>query len=136
MPELGEKCYLELELRLLNDVAFIGDASTGKTSIISAITGYQTRIGPERGSTTRPHVSVLKFKDGVEIRLLDLPPLDPCDNDDQFKLINRHIYRSKAIAYVLDASKPFDNDFEKLRNSLNTETHTPHMHKAEIVGYS
>ncbi|KAK1444723.1 developmentally regulated GTP-binding like protein [Babesia gibsoni] len=105
LPEVGESTYLELELRLINDVAFIGVPNSGKTSLISSLTSYMTRIGPEEGSTTRPHVAVLRFVDGIDIRLMDLPPLHSA-NEEKHTRILRHIYRTKIITYVLDASDP------------------------------
>lgn len=118
LPEVGESTYLELELRLFNDVAFFGMPNSGKTSLISSLTSYMTRIGPEEGSTTRPHVAVLRFVDGVDIRLMDLPPI--CSgNDEKIPRILRHIYRTKVLAYVLDAADPGCLDvLENLRSTV------------------
>ncbi|ORM40119.1 GTPase Obg [Babesia sp. Xinjiang] len=107
LPEVGETTSLELELRLLNDVAFIGEPNVGKTSIISALTSYMTRIGPEEGSTTRPHVAVMRFVDGLDLRLMDLPPV-AAENGIPIPRILRHIYRTKVIAYVIDAASEED----------------------------
>ncbi|AFZ79342.1 small GTP-binding protein domain containing protein [Theileria equi strain WA] len=122
LPEVGEITNLELELRLFNDVAFLGLPNSGKTSLISSITPYMTRIGPEEGSTTRPHSAVLKFIDGLDIRLLDLPPLHP--NDEKLGRILRHIYRSKLIVYVLSASDP-TNHMETLQLLRSIVTGSP-----------
>ncbi|GIX60828.1 GTP-binding protein [Babesia caballi] len=107
LPELGETSALELELRLINDVALIGEPNVGKTSIVSALTSYMSRIGPEEGSTTRPHVAVLRFVDGLDVRLMDLPPL--CmESGIEIDRILRHLYRTKVVAYVVDGATDGD----------------------------
>ncbi|KAK2196704.1 bifunctional GTP binding domain/OBG-type GTPase/P-loop containing nucleoside triphosphate hydrolase/GTP1-OBG domain superfamily/GTP1-OBG domain [Babesia duncani] len=108
LAEVGETTNLELELRLLNDVAFIGLPNSGKTSLLSSLTSYMTRIGPEEGSTTRPHVAVIKFVDGLDIRVLDLPPLS-LDSAKDNNSILRHIYRSKLLLYVLSGADNVDH---------------------------
>ncbi|UKK02049.1 hypothetical protein MACK_001403 [Theileria orientalis] len=113
LAEVGESIKVELELRLFNDIAFIGLPNSGKTSLISSLTSYMTRIGPEEGSTTRPHVAVIRFIDGVEIRVMDLPPLSSNTERSMANKITRHLYRSKAIAYVINASDDCDH-FETL----------------------
>ncbi|XP_952264.1 GTP-binding protein, putative [Theileria annulata] len=109
LAEVGESITLELELRLFNDVAFIGLPNSGKTSLISSLTSYMTRIGPEEGSTTRPHIALIKFLDGVDIRVMDLPPLSQNTDKDMVKKITRHLYRSKLIAYVISAAEDGDH---------------------------
>ncbi|CDR97073.1 GTP1/OBG family protein, putative [Babesia bigemina] len=103
LPEVGETTHIELELRLINDVALIGRPNAGKTSLVSALTSYMTRIGPEEGSTTRPHVAVLRFVDGLDVRLMDLPPFS-AENEQIYARILRHIYRTKVVAYVINAA--------------------------------
>ena len=34
----GEKVFLELELRLVNDIGVVGENAAGKTSLVSALT--------------------------------------------------------------------------------------------------
>ncbi|GFE53123.1 GTP-binding [Babesia ovis] len=123
LPEVGETTTLELELRLINDVAFIGEPSVGKTTLISALTSYMTRIGPEEGSTTRPHVAVMRFVDGLDIRLMDLPPIG-IEGGIPIRRILRHIYRTKVIAYVINAADEGDpvNALERLRDAVKTST--------------
>eukprot|EP00435_Cladocopium_sp_Y103_P029562 s1565_g7.t1 len=71
----GQRTRLELELRVLNDVALIGMPNAGKTSLLAAMSRAHTRIGPEEFSTTRPHVGVIRFRDRVEVSICDLPGL-------------------------------------------------------------
>ncbi|CAI7718781.1 GTP-binding protein Obg2, putative [Plasmodium vivax] len=112
LPEMGEKMLLELELRLLNDVAFIGIENSGKTSLCSSLSRYYGNISSHMFSTTIPHVSNINYIDGVEITLLDTPFLFHNAHRDcsRGKRILRHLYRSKLIVYVIDvASDQLEN---------------------------
>ncbi|ANQ06825.1 Uncharacterized protein PCOAH_00010560 [Plasmodium coatneyi] len=117
LPEKGEKMLLELELRLLNDVAFIGIENSGKTSLCSSLSRYYGNISSNIFSTTIPHVSNINYIDGVEITLLDTPFLFHNAHKDcsHGKRILRHLYRSKLIVYVIDVAS------DKLENVDDTQ---------------
>lgn len=103
----GERKRLELELRLLNDCAFVGVPNAGKTALLAALSRAHTRIGPEEFSTTRPHVGTILFRDRLEIRLCDLPGLKRGAHADKLmgRRILRHTYRSRALALVVDVAR-------------------------------
>ncbi|SOS78141.1 GTP-binding protein, putative [Plasmodium sp. gorilla clade G1] len=112
LPEKSETTLLELELRLLNDVAFIGIENSGKTSLCSSLSKYLGNINSNTFTTTIPHVSNINYVDGVEITLLDTPYLffNAHKDKNKGKRILRHLYRSKLIVYVIDVSN------DKLKN--------------------
>ncbi|CAA9990221.1 GTP-binding protein, putative [Plasmodium knowlesi strain H] len=117
LPENGEKMLLELELRLMNDVAFIGIGNSGKTSLCSSLSRYYGNISSQIFSTTIPHVSNINYIDGVEITLLDTPFLfyNAHKDSSRGKRILRHLYRSKLIVYVIDVAS------DKLENVDDTQ---------------
>ncbi|CAD2089163.1 GTP-binding protein, putative [Plasmodium vinckei lentum] len=135
LPELSEKILLELELRLINDVAFIGIENSGKTSLCSSLSKYYGNINSDMYTTTIPHVSNINYIDGVEITLLDTPYLFYNAHKDKArgKRILRHLYRSKLIIYVIDVSndklKNVDDQniedyyLESLKNENNQNKH-------------
>ncbi|CAD7952968.1 unnamed protein product [Amoebophrya sp. A25] len=100
----GEKKLLELEYRIPNDVALLGLPNSGKTALLAALTRAHTRIGPEEFSTTRPNTGLLKFRDGVDYRVTDLPGLLPGAAHDKFqgRRVLRHTYRSRLLVFVVD----------------------------------
>ncbi|CRG93469.1 GTP-binding protein, putative [Plasmodium gallinaceum] len=112
LPEESEKVLLELELRLLNDVAFIGIENSGKTSLCSSLSKYYGNINSDIFTTTIPHISNINYIDGVQITLLDTPFLfyNAHKDKNKGKRILRHLYRSKLIVYVVDVSN------DKLKN--------------------
>lgn len=103
----GQRTRLELELRILNDCALVGQPNAGKTSLLAALSRAHTRIGPEEYSTVRPHVGVIRYRDRVEIRLCDLPGIKQGAHldKDMGKRILRHTYRSRALAFVVDVAR-------------------------------
>jgi GTP-binding protein len=121
----GSKRSIDLELRLINDCCLLGIPNSGKTSIISSLTSSLTRIGPEPYSTTRPHLGTLQFRDGLEVKLLDLPGVVEGSANDKERGIRilRHTYRSKLLMYCIDLSnKDVDafTQFELLRNEVRS----------------
>ena len=113
---IGEKKSIDLELRLLSDCALIGAPNSGKTSILSSMTSSLTRIGPEPYSTTRPHLGTLHFRDGLGIKIVDLPGIVEGDSSDKFRglRILRHMWRSRLLLYCIDVSNSDMDPFEQL----------------------
>lgn len=109
----GEKKKTELEYRLVSDCALIGDANSGKTSLLGAMTSVLTRIGPEPFSTVRPHVGVVGYRDGLSFRVADLPPLYYGIDDERRKRLLRHMWRSKVLVYVVDMSREDGDAYEE-----------------------
>lgn len=121
---VGEKKSIDLELRVVSDCALIGAPNSGKTSILSSMTSSLTRIGPEPYSTTRPHLGTLQFRDGISMKIVDLPGVVEGDSTDKFRGIRvlRHMWRAKLILYCIDVSNtdidPF-SQLELLRNEIH-----------------
>ncbi|PHJ24200.1 gtp-binding protein [Cystoisospora suis] len=107
LEEPGEKNALELELRLVNDLALIGAPSSGKTAFAAAVTRYQSKIGPEGALTRRPHIGSVRYSDGVELKLMDLPSISPGAHLDKKRgmRILRHLYRTRLLVYVIDVAR-------------------------------
>mmetsp|Transcript_7358 Transcript_7358/g.15753 ORF Transcript_7358/g.15753 Transcript_7358/m.15753 type:complete len:218 (+) Transcript_7358:1-654(+) len=90
------------------------------------------RWGPEEYSTTRPHTGVIHFRDGVDIRVTDLPGIYEGANEDITKgrRVLRQTYRAKVLCYVLDMSnsdmftggRDAVADLEMLRKETNAYT--------------
>lgn len=103
----GQTSRIELELRIVNDVALVGMPNAGKTALLASLSRAHTRIGPEVYSTTRPHVGVIRYRDRVEVRVCDLPGVEAGAHEDKKmgRRILRHTYRSRALAFVVDMAR-------------------------------
>ncbi len=101
----GQIRHIRLELKLIADMAFVGEPNAGKSSLLKALTGVETRIGDYAFSTTQPVLGVLKLGKKT-LTLVDLPGLLSGAHQgrglgDKFL---QHATRVKAMLHVVDAT--------------------------------
>ena len=101
----GQTRSLRLELQLIADAALVGKPNAGKSSIITALTGVEARIGAYAFSTTEPILGVMRVGERT-ITLVDLPGLIAGAHTgkglgDKFL---QHLRRVKVIVHVVDAT--------------------------------
>ena len=103
----GQVFSIRLELQLVADVALIGEPNSGKSSLITALTGAHSRIGAYAFSTTEPVLGVLK-KGDFQATLVDLPGL--IEGAHKGKGLGhqflRHTQRVKALLHIVEATTP------------------------------
>lgn len=122
--EEGETLEIELELKLIADVGLIGMPNAGKSSLMSCITHLAVKIGAYPFTTLFPNLSYIHYPDQTRILLADIPGIIEGAHQDRglgFEFL-RHIERSAALIFVIDASgiegrEPID-DFRVLQNEL------------------
>ncbi|MBI2165375.1 MAG: GTPase ObgE [Chloroflexi bacterium] len=101
----GEQAPLTLELRLPCDVAIIGPPNSGKSSLLTTVSGARPKIAEFPFSTKEPVLGVVEI--GYRsITFAELPPLVEGAHEghglgNQFL---RHAERAKAILLLLDGS--------------------------------
>ncbi len=103
----GQVRRVRLELQLIADVGLIGQPNSGKSSLLTALTGAPSRIGAYPFSTTEPVLGVLKRGD-FQATLVDLPGLIEGAHrgrglGHQFL---RHSQRVKILLHLLEATEP------------------------------
>jgi len=111
----GDVKKILLELQLIADVALVGKPNAGKSTIITALTGAESRIGAYPFSTTEPVLGVMRHGKDI-ITMVDLPGLIEGAHlgkglGDKFL---QHVSRVKHIVHVVDGT---DQDIE---NSIST----------------
>lgn len=116
----GEERQVKLELQLIADMALIGEPNAGKSSIISVLTGANSKIGAYAFTTTQPVLGVLRQGDH-KITLVDLPGL--IEGAHRGRGLGhdflRHTKRVKALIYVVDATtKDADESIQKVDDEL------------------
>ncbi len=104
--EVTEESWVDLELRVLADVALVGFPNAGKSTIISRISAAKPKIADYPFTTLTPHLGVVPIGD-EDFVVADIPGLiEGAHNGtglgDRFL---RHITRSAVLAMVLDGQK-------------------------------
>ncbi|WP_027334162.1 GTPase ObgE [Mycoplasma elephantis] len=112
---LGESKVLDLELKVLADVGFIGVPNAGKSSLLSVISNAKPKIANYEFTTVNPQLGIATYNNESFV-VADLPGLIKGAHEGKGMGIEflKHIERCKIIAHVID----FSEDYEKIKTNF------------------
>lgn len=133
--EVGEERWLELELKLMADVALVGFPNAGKSTLISRISAARSPVAEYPFTTLRPHLGVVRVgsgTDATEVVVADIPGLIEGASEGRGlgHRFLRHVERARGLVVLVDLAAA---DGRSLKDQERILLHELGSHRPELL---
>lgn len=135
LGEPGEERWIQLELRLIADVAVIGYPNAGKSTLVAAVSAARPKIAPYPFTTLEPSLGVVE-RGEERFVICDIPGLVEGAHEGKglgLKFL-RHVERAPVLVHLIDLASGRDPlaDYETVRRELG-EFRKDLLERPEVV---
>jgi GTP-binding protein len=132
--EPGEERRLELELRLVADVALVGVPNAGKSTLLAALTAARPKVAAYPFTTLTPNLGVAG--NGERFVVADVPGLIEGAHEGRGLGLAflRHISRTRALVYVVDLTGNPEADLAVIRQEVAAYDPELAVRRSLVVG--
>lgn len=108
----GDGVEVELELKLIADIGFVGMPNAGKSTLIAALAHIRVKIAPYPFTTLRPNLGIVEFDDYSRILIADIPGIIEDAHLDKGLGLSflKHIERTSALVFVIELAPDEERD--------------------------
>ncbi len=142
--EEGELRTLELELKLIADIGFVGQPNAGKSTLLSVLSAARPKIADYPFTTLAPNLGVVQLTDGRTIVVADIPGIIEGAHEGKGLGLQflRHIERTRLLAFLIPIdTMDWQAEYDQLRNevkqyseTLATKPHCVIFSKMDLMG--
>jgi GTP-binding protein len=115
----GQSQEVVLDYRILNDIAILGFANSGKTSLFNALTGKDRKVADYPYTTTHCTWAISENNDQERFVVMDTPPLKKEKGAIATNKWLKHLYRTKIILLLTDNFSAADEDFSLMASIIS-----------------